>query len=60
MGHQDTPVSRGARAWWSPEDVAQRVCMYLLLYILASLFCRETKDCQDHEALRVLWESQAT
>lgn len=29
------------------------------LFLCLSLLCRENKDCQDPEALQVLWESQA-
>lgn len=61
MGHQDTPVSRGAKTWWSTEGMRHRgsVCICSCIFLPLALLCRETKDCQDHEALQVLWESQA-
>jgi len=61
MRHQDTTVSRGAKAWWSTEDTQHRgpVCICSCIFLPFALLRRETKDCQDPEALRVLWENQA-
>lgn len=41
------------------SSLCTSACTCLCMFLCLALLCRETKDCQDLEALQVLWESQA-